>query len=167
MKTVNEFLEQYKDYKIKDEEALLKLLEKPRPKTVWDLQDDDEYWWLYGDGTIGRSVWMGSTLDKDRRDIGNCYLTEEDAEFTRERKKVISEMKRLGGTEDMMSLGDEDDVLKFSIICNHKDKNLSIVKYYYIQEGPNIYFETKEQAQIAIDTIGIDRLKKYLFYVED
>lgn len=166
MKTVNEFLEQYKDYIIKDEEALLKLLENPKPKTVWDLQKGDIYWYISSYGEIECEIWKNDKFDIARRQYGNHYLTEEEAKFALEKKKIIAEMKRLGGTEDMMSLGDEH-IFKYFIIYNHKDKILSIDWYHHLQEGPNIYFATKKQAQKAINMLGEDRIKKYIFYVKE
>lgn len=161
---LNELIENYGNYEVK--EGFLNFLEKPRPKTVWDLQKGDEYWFVSNCGRVECGIWNNDGIDETRRCIGNCYLTEEKAEFAFEHKKVIAEMKRLGGTEDMMSLGDEY-TSKFFILYNHKTKILCIGSCYYVDERPNMYFASKAKAQKAIDTIGEDRIKKYLFYVED
>lgn len=166
MKTVNEFLEQYKDYKIKDEEAILKLLEKPKPKTVYDLQKGDKYWFIWTNGNIGCECWEGAGIDIARRENGNCYLTEGEAVFALEKKKIIAEMKRLGGTENMMSLGEFDDC-KYYIRYDHAINEVCIYNLCCTQDISNIYFASKELAQKAIDTIGEARIKKYIFYVNE
>ena len=166
MKTVNEFLEQYKDYKIKDEEAILELLERPRPKTVWDLQDGDEYWFVDSEGAIDIAIWEDCKVDNKRRKIGNCYLTKEKCEFALEKKEIIAEMKRLGGTENMMSLGDSF-TKKYSIEYSYGANEICIASNAEWGKPNNIYFLYEEQAQKAIDTIGEDRLKKYIFYVNE
>ena len=86
--------------------------------------------------------------------------------FVRERKKVIAEMKRLGGTENMMSLGDVD-VPKYYIWYDHRDSIIHINICTYCHHNSDVYFTTKEQVQKAIDTIGEDRIKKYIFYVNE
>lgn len=161
---LNELIENYGNYEVK--EGFLNFLQKPKPKTVWDLQYGDEYWFISPEGDISCDIWEDYEADNDRRNVGNCYLTEEYGNFVRERKKVIAEMKRLGGTENMMSLGNKNNYKYFIGYC-HNDKNIYIYDRRFTQMGLNIYFATKEQAQKAIDEIGEDRIKKYLFYVED
>lgn len=160
---LNELIENYGNYEVK--EGFLNFLQKPKPKTVYDLQKGDKYWFIWTNGNIGCECWEGAGIDIARRENGNCYLTEGEAVFALEKKKIIAEMKRLGGTENMMSLGNEDTI-KYFIRYRHGDKLLYIDRCNHIQ-AINIYFATYEQAQKAIDEIGEDRIKKYLFYVED
>lgn len=166
MKTVNEFMKEYGNYNIKDEEAILKLLERPRPKTVWDLQKGDGYWVIWTNGNIGYECWNGIVTDIARRENGNCYLTEGEAVFALEKKKIIAEMKRLGGTENMMSLGDVDD-RKYYIWYDHRDSIIHINICTYCHHNSDVYFASKEQVQKAIDTIGEARIKKYIFNVNE
>lgn len=163
MKKLNEFTKEYGDYFIKDEDTLLKLLEKPRPMTVYGLQHGDKYWYINSDGSIDSAIWEDCDVDHYRRNQENCYLTEEKCEFTLERKKVIAEMKRLGGTEDMMSLGDVDD-RKYYIWYDHYDSIIHIGICTYSHNISDVYFATRELAQKVIDKIGEDKIKKYLFF---
>ncbi len=59
-----------------------------KPKTVWDLRkaDEKEYYYLSLDGSIGQ-VRFNSRCDEAIRDLGNTFLTREDAEFEVERKR--------------------------------------------------------------------------------
>lgn len=70
-----------------------KCCERVKPKVVevkrkvWKPKIGEHYWYLYGDGKISTITWCGSKLDADRYKLGNCFRTEEEAEFAREKKK--------------------------------------------------------------------------------
>ena len=51
------------------------------PKTVWDLEEGDEYIFLDNHGDTFKSTWDGVIVDKRRRKNNNCFLTWEDAEM--------------------------------------------------------------------------------------
>lgn len=104
---LNELIENYGNYEVK--EGFLNFLQKPKPKTVYDLQKGDKYYFLDSEGEICESIWDDDTIDNRRRTNRRCYITEQDAEFAREQEKIIAEMERLGGTRNMMSLGEFDD----------------------------------------------------------
>lgn len=161
---LNELIKIYGNYEVK--EGFLNFLEKPKPKTVWDLQVGDTYYFLDAKGKIYGLRWDDDSIDNDRRANRRCYLTEQDAEFSREQEKVIAEMERLGGTKDMMSLGDTG-VPKYFIGYEYGLDKFIVSECYLTGRCNTIYFATKEEAQNAIDEIGEDRIKKYIFYVKD
>lgn len=160
---LNELIEIYGEYELKD--GFMDFLEAPKPKTVWDLEYGN-YYYCIRDSGIHYSLWVDARVDDLRRSVGNCYLTKEEAEFALEQKKIITELKRLGGTEDMMSLGDRDK-LKYCIRYLHDVKKLEVLGLYLIDFNFSIFFATKEDAMNAIKEIGEDRIKKYLFYVKE
>ena len=51
------------------------------PKTVWDLECGDDYWFLYSCGDVIHGKWCEGTVEIERRDYGNVFLTREEAEF--------------------------------------------------------------------------------------
>lgn len=165
-KKLKDYLNEYGEYNIKNEEELLKLLERPKLKTVYDLQKGDKYYFLNSTGDIIEAEWDDHSLDYRRRASHRCYLTEQDAAFIREQEDIIAEMEYLGGTRNMMSLGD-DSIIKYFIRFNHVTKVLGITGFSNLHYTSNIYFATYEQAQKVIDKIGEDRIKKYLFYVKE
>lgn len=165
---VSEIKEKYGDYLI-DEDKLKEILINPKPKTVWDLKDGDTYYLLCSDGTICNYVWNSEEVaDIESRSNGFCFLTYEEAEFERERKKVESELLKYGGTRNMMSLGD-NNTQKWFMKCNQESGSLflSIDYYWTLNHQGSIYFKSKESILNAISKIGEDRIKKYLFYVKD
>lgn len=64
---VSEIQQKYSDYLI-DEKELEKILVKPKPKTVWDLECGDTYFCLYPTGVIEDCVWKDSGFGKCARE---------------------------------------------------------------------------------------------------
>ena len=70
-----------------------------KPKSVWDLKNGDEYYYIdmCGDVDITTFGIGGCWTDKKMIEIGNAFLTEEEAEYELERRRIENEMLRLGG----------------------------------------------------------------------
>lgn len=163
---IKDIIEKYAEYEI-DEDKLKELLIKPKPKqkTIWELVAGDKYIFINSDGIAVSSVWSNYFYQVNRRATGNCFLTREEAEFELERRKVETELLRYGGTRDMMSIGN-DNAHKYYIVYSHFQDEVRIATLRCTQYPGNIYFKTEEDAQRAINEIGEDRIKKYLFYVD-
>lgn len=163
---LKDIAEKYGEYGI-NEDKLKEILIEPKPKTVWDLKENDEYYCLTAEGNIYSSVWDNYKVDYERLEMGNVFLTREDAEFERERLKIEAEMLKYGGTRDMMSLGDEY-IEKYFIEYYHDPKSPSLrIDNHWSTHHGMIYFKSEEDAKIAIARIGEDRIKKYLFYAKE
>lgn len=131
-----------------------------KPKTIWDLgtKDNEEYYYICPDGDIGWVV-FNSCYDEKARDIGNAFLTEEEARFERERRRVEAIMKKY-------SRPFKYDEYNYHIEYDYDDNTLDIGVYRRISVGIP-YFESEEIVQQVIDKIGEDRLKKYWFGVTE
>lgn len=159
-------VEKYGEYEI-DEKKLENILVKPKPKSVFDLVDGDKYYFINENGTILYSHWTSGRDDILRRNLGNMFLTYEEAEFEAERRKVEAELLKLGGTRDMMSLG-YGNTLKYCMYYNHLgDEKIYINSLYTTDHQGIIFFKTEESCQRAIQEIGEDRIKKYIFNVKE
>ncbi|WP_455105052.1 hypothetical protein [Peptostreptococcus sp.] len=130
------------------------------PKTIWDLkvEDRETYYRIYGDGDIDK-LFFSADNDKQAREIGNAFLTFEEADFERERRKIETIMRKYSRPFKYREYN-------YYIKCNHDDGMLRINSYEVISSGEP-YFETREIAQKVIDEIGEDKLKKYWFRIED
>ena len=131
-----------------------------KPKTIWDLsiEDGERYYRLFGDGDIDRLVFNADN-DEWARDIGNAFLTFEEAELEKERRKIEAIMKKY-------SRPFKHDEYNWYIECSHYSKHISIDALYEYDCGI-VYFESEEIAQKVIDEIGEDKLKKYWFRVAE
>ena len=138
-----------------------------KPKSVWDLKEKDEYYYIDIYGGVDITTFGIGTCWEDKKmiEIGNAFLTEEEAEFEAERRKCESILLKYG-TRDMMSISD-DDTNKYFICYNNYVHGIAVNNNQFVQNQGTIYFKTKELAQKAIDEVGEDRLKKYIFNVKE
>lgn len=130
-----------------------------KPKSVWELKTGDKCFFITSAGNILDWYW-----DEQPAKIGNCFLTKEEAEFEVERRKVETEMIRLGGRRNFKK--GEDNYYIFCDFSSQYD-----VRIYKEKDGSfgkgMIYFDSIKECMNAIDSIGVDRIKKYYFGVEE
>lgn len=123
-------------------------------------KDYDEYWYIDSDGDILNDEWGGFDSEEGMLEIGNVYKTKEQAECAVEKLKVEAELRKFSKNPSVSGVN-------WFIVCVAAS---GVVYTLYtdqeISQG-TIYFESKEKAQQAIDTVGEDRIKKYIFGVED
>lgn len=159
---LNELMEKYGDYEVKD--GFMELLEKPKPKTVWDLKNGDVYYFLTSYGYVMKTVWVNTDADNEKLSIGNAFLTEEDAEFAKERLKLIAELKRYA-----KEFSDEEwrngNTAKYLFYRSFPDNRIYITSTYSAHY-PCLYFESMEKAKQAFNAVGEERIKKYYFGVK-
>lgn len=78
---------------INEKDIPLWLEEIQEEKSVWDIQDWDEYWWL--SGWIYCAIWKSGSNDISHRDVWNCFLTYEEAEKELKKRKSIVKLNRI------------------------------------------------------------------------
>lgn len=120
----------------------------------------DEYWVVGGNGEKGRQQWDGYPYDKIALENNAIFKTQEEAEFEAERLRVLRELEKLG-REFKPFHGN------YMIIFSH-DGGLTINGYRTtaVSYG-KYYFDNREEAKQAVEKIGEDRIKKYLFGIEE
>lgn len=134
-----------------------------KPKSVWYLKDGDAYYVVDYDFMSVRSViFFNDTDDLNYRYLGNCFLTKEEAESELERVKIEAEMLRLGGKRKGEQ-GKANWYLEYRPMSGGIE---ALWSSYEIDQGV-IYFESEEKAKKAVETIGEDRIKKYIFGVNE
>ena len=110
------------------------------------------------------AIWHNDDNDHNRLRFGNVFLTEEDAKFASERLKVIAELKKYA-----KKFSDEEwlnqSIEKHYIIFDYEDHVINI-GYVCVTKVSDIYFESEEKAQEAIESVGEDRVKKYYLGVK-
>lgn len=133
-----------------------------KPKTVWDLTKEDKYYYINCYGEID-STFYDCEEDVDIIKCGNAFLTEKEAHFEVERRKCEAILLKYG-TRDIRSL--DDDTNKYYIIFDNSVDKIIFPCCNYMQNQGTIYFESKELALKAIEEVGEERLKKYIFNVK-
>lgn len=135
---------------------------KKPPKTVWDFKEGDTYYSIYGNGNVSsEKKWFDDDYENNYREIGNVFLTREEAEFEVERRRIETKMLRLGGRRKF-NRGKDNYFIMYTRI-----EAFGYVNYQSMHEQGVIYFDSELDAINAVKTIGEDRIKKYIFGVEE
>lgn len=150
-------------------EKISKIKENKKEK---NLKPGDHYFYLNHTGKIGEDVYAdpNNPFDKDRKIFGNLFETREEAEFAVQRQKVITELRELADDDNEWGLIDEYSGRSkhYFIFYNKMTKEIkpdySTIRALF---SVDLYFKSKESAEAAIEKIGVDRLKKYYFEIEE
>lgn len=130
-----------------------------KPKTVWDLQNGDTYYVVdYDDMNALKIVFYNDGIDLNQRKLGNCFLTKEEAESELERVKIEAEMIRLGGRRKFKHNRDNYGM--------YYSNGINVALWHLTMNQGVIYFDSEEKAKEAVEIIGKDIIKKYIFGVE-
>lgn len=141
--------------------SVQKLLDmSKKPKTVWDLENGDDYWQINAYGTIYECKWNNDGLEIKCRNQGNVFLTKEEAEFEAKRRKVVTKVRKYTRP---FKFGEENWTPYWSFNRESIDWN-SISGY--IQEA-QLYFENEEKIEQAIAEVGEEDFIKYFLKVRD
>ena len=125
----------------------------------------DTYWVVGGDGEPGPEQWNDHFYDKKALENNAIFETYEEAKFEAERVKVLRELEKMGRAfipkKDNYTLCLQHDFIlnknMFRYICDFDTRTVY----------GNYYFDTKEELEQAVENIGADRIKKYLFGAEE
>lgn len=132
-----------------------------KPNSIWELQNGDTYYAIdYSEMTVHSIEFCNDEYDLNNRELRNCFLTKEEAEFALERIKIEAEMLTLGGRRKFKNNRDNCGIY-------HIDDSIYAKSYRYVIIQGLIYFDSIKEAEDAIKKIGEDRIKKYIFGVEE
>jgi len=132
-----------------------------KKKSIWDLKEGDTYYVISGYGEVLETTWKYN-IDSNSRKIGNAFLTKEEAEYELERRKIETEMIRLGGKRKT-----EQGKANWFFEYRPASGGIEILWSSYEMDQGVIYFDSEEKAEEAVEIIGKDRIKKYIFRVEE
>ena len=122
-------------------------------------QYGNTYWCINAYGGVSKEIWDGYDIEKDMLEIGNGFRTEQEAEFAAEKLRVEAELRKFsrpfywGGENWILSMGTNK-----GIFLVYEDDEMN--------QGA-IYFGDEYKALEAIEAVGKERIKKYLFGVEN
>lgn len=135
---------------------------------VWKPEKDGHYYYYNDTGHVYESCYDGDSTDKNRLEFGNCFKTKEEAEHMVEKLKVINELKKFALENNEAEIDWNNlSQKKYVIIYDPENQNVDVYCYWRTQYIPfNIHFTSEKIAQKAIETIGVDRIKKYYFDIE-
>ena len=123
-------------------------------------QDGDKYWYVDDIGLLWLSVFGKGELSNDRVEMGNVFRTKEEAGFVAEKLKVEAELRKYSRP---FKKGEQNWIILFDSVENHIEFSWTGVIFY----AGVVYFENETEASKAIRSVGEERIKKYIFGVED
>lgn len=133
-----------------------------REAGYWIPSDGDTYWYISTYTRIGKGVWDIMREDSGRLAVGNVFKTKEDVEFELERLRVLSLIKPF-----TCKFRKTDDSPLY-VITTTVDGGVTVCSYDYIcLADSTVYFDSKEQALKAVEKVGADDIRKYLFGLDD
>ena len=123
-------------------------------------QQDNTYWYVSMRGNIFTSQWEGYPSEVAMLKFGNIFRTEDQAKFAVEKLKVEAELRKFSRPFEY-----GENCTEF--YYDHEFGRIMFCTLTASQTQGAIYFESKEKAQQAVSTVGEERVKKYIFGVED
>ena len=122
-------------------------------------QYGDEYWYVDDIGILWLSVFGKGELSNDRVEMGNVFRTKNEAVLAVEKLKVEAELRKYSRP---FILGEENWYLNMV-----RSKDITIAyDHYNIHQG-TVYFKSKDKVKEVIESVGEERIKKYIFGVEE
>ena len=149
----NEYIQKLEEIKAKIEEL------ENETDNRWKPKEGEDYWWTDNKGSIFCSEWYNNKIDNNTFNHTDVFPTGKQAEFDAERKRIRRELMKYSRTFDP---GTSNWKFNYSYL----DKTIVYLNSKLIRDPFNIYFESKEIAEKAVEKVGEDRIKKYLFRVE-
>lgn len=153
-----------------EREQLMGLIKKANQthQKRWKGEKNDVYYSITGDGKIVDARESEYTCDNDFYQIGNYFKTKEEAEFELNRRLVYQELKDYAlehneGEIDWKNSEQEKWVISYE---NQIKCFAYFIKCVFSDIG-QIYFSSRKIAQEAVKAIGEDRIKKYLFNINE
>lgn len=118
-----------------------------QPKTVWDLEEGDGYFYIAWHGHIEKSIWGKYGDDEEARESGNCFFTEKEAEKELARRKVKVILER--DTNGFKSNWEDELQDKYHVFWLLHPGRLEVECENNAIED-RIYFATEEDAKASI-----------------
>lgn len=140
-------------------------------KKWWEPKVNEQYFYIRSTGIVDCNNCDNDKVDKLFQSFGNCFQTEEQAEFMAEKLRVLHELEKFAYENN-----EEEAVMVFTHLLKAKyffrmeikSKKIQVVSSPTQEYLPfNIYFDSEEIARKAIENIGEDRIKKYYFGVKE
>lgn len=139
------------------EEIKTALPTPPHPR--WKPKYEEHYYYIAKNGEInGINRWDGNSVDKQVYNSANIFMSEAEAEFALEKRKVIAEMNEWAGNN-----------YDGAYIYYHRPSDEILTGW----SGDSTYcfgsihFKSVDDAENCVKAVGKERIKKYYFGISD
>lgn len=159
--TIKELYEKNPDMRVLiDDEGKVTLKE---PTGRWKPEFGEQYWFINSNGYISSSFWEGGLMgdERNRYELSNVFATTSEAKTAGERLRIRAELLDCGGKE----VFEVSTRPTYAIGCS------STGDFYTsctcVPDLGTICFESSEELRSAIEKVGKERVKKYMFGVDE
>lgn len=153
-----------------EKENFLKLVEKGNKYCAkrWRGKKNDTYYYFSGGYRLFDTVESEDNYDDNNYQFGNYFKTLDEAKFAREKQYVYQQLKDYAAEHNTKEINWNNYSLdKFCIAYDYQDNDL-FIDVMQITKYPNtVYFTSEKIVENAIKEIGEDKIKYYLFGIED
>lgn len=139
------------------------IAEEPKSKD-WKPKEGDTIFYITETGRVMSGTFLSLLpSDNDKVLFKNVFQTAEEAEHMVEKIKIINKLRELSNIKF-----NETNDRHYMIVYNKDDGEIISDFCYSLNPIPfNVFFETREDCENAISTIGEENLKKYYFDIEE
>ena len=168
---LRELLEKHQDLELTEEqEKEIKKFLNIKDNIRWKPKKNEDYWYIGSCGDIcvnSNAVCGYCGYDEARYFINNMFKTEEEAKFRLEQIKVYNELKNFADENNDEIDWKNPRQEKYYLYLSYADMKLSFGCWHSTNILGTIYFSSKKIAEQAIEKVGKDRIKKYLFNIKE
>lgn len=116
-----------------------------KPRAVDDIQIGDKYYYVSSYLTPMQDVWGNIAFDRIRREVGNCYLTEEEAEREAKWLEARAILKR--DTKGFEPNWRDDMMSKWYVEYDAYMEEFDAYATAYASASGSLYFASEQDAQ--------------------
>lgn len=143
--------------------------ENQKKSRAWKPKVDECYYCI-SNGGVDYYRWTGDEYDEFVYITGDCFQTQEEAEWEEEHRIVKTELKHFIMENDPSPITEEDweneMVTKYYVVYDNVADVVRIYATGSYQLADQVYASNMDTFYRAIAHIGEERLKKYYFGVE-
>lgn len=159
-KYYDEFVWVYEDIIAED----WKIYKEKENNKSWKPKEGDTIFYIIESGRVISGTFLSLLpSDNDKVLFNNAFQTREEAQHMLQKIRIINQLQELSNIKF-----NENQKSKWCIFYDFNKNELTCIYNRCCKHSPfEVYFASEEDCQKAIDTIGVENLKKYYFDVED
>lgn len=133
-----------------------------KKNSIHDLEAGDKYYLVDPKGEVTLQHYYDDHIDRGYIKTAHAYLTEREAVVKLQREIIEAELLALGGRVEFIK-GEKN----WLITCDSNDISNVTVGYISYTPHHDVFFNSYEEADKAIRTVGKERILKYWLRVVD
>lgn len=142
-------------------------LEKERDEAssycVWTPKVGDVYYTLDEEGESKLVTWSGNAEDEYAFDTGTMGKTEPQVKWIRRNREVTADLRRCATSSGRRNGAFDPTGENWSLYKNHKSDTIQCFNTEKLEAPNSIYFASEADLRTALDTVGFDNIRMYLF----